>query len=85
MSRRRIYCMLGGTIANLDNEVAFVRDQLSLAAEGDFCVLDYQIAYAPPSEPDRILQLDPTLVKGALAHNSWISVRSVATVLMYPR
>ena len=73
MSRRRIYCMLGGTMANLDNEVAFVRDQLSLAAEGDFCVLDYQIAYAPPSEPDRILQLDPTLVKGALAHNSWMT------------
>ena len=31
-------------MANLDNEVSFVRDQLGLAAEGDFCVLDYQIA-----------------------------------------
>lgn len=73
MNRRRIYVMLGGTLANLDNEVSFVRDQLSLAAEGDFCVLDYQIAYAPPSEPERIRQLDPPLAKGAQTHNSWMT------------
>ncbi len=72
-NRRRIYVMLGHTIANLDNEVAFIRDQLSLAAEGDLCVLDYQIAYAPPSEPERIQDLDPPLSKGISAHRSWMT------------
>lgn len=72
-SRRRIYTMLGVTMANLDNEVSFVRDQLGLAAEGDFCVLDYQSVYAPPSEPERIRELDPPLARGASAHNGWMS------------
>lgn len=72
-SRRRIYTMLGGTMANLDNVVAFVRDQLSLAAPGDICVLDYQLVYAPPDQPERIRQLDPPLVRGAAAHNAWMT------------
>lgn len=72
-SRRRIYTMLGVTMANLDNEVSFVRDQLSLAAEGDFCVLDYQLAYASPSDPDAIRRTDPPLTKGAVGHNSWMT------------
>lgn len=72
-NRRRIYVMLGHTIANLDNEVSFIRDQLSLAAEGDLCVLDYQIAFAPPSEPERIHALDPPLSKGITAHRSWMT------------
>ena len=72
-TRRRIYTMLGVTMANLDNEVSFVRDQLGLAAEGDFCVLDYQRAYAPPTEPDRIRQIDPPLARGATAHSSWMT------------
>lgn len=71
--RKRLYLMLGGTMANLDNEVAFVRDHLSLAAEGDLCVLDYQIAYAHPSEPDKIRALDPPLQKGASVHSSWMT------------
>ncbi len=58
-------------MANLDNEVSFVRDQLGLAAEGDFCVLDYQIAYAPPTESEKIRELDPPLMRGAVSHNSW--------------
>ncbi|MFO0622253.1 MAG: helix-turn-helix domain-containing protein [Polyangia bacterium] len=72
-SRRRIYTMLGVTMANLDNEVSFVRDQLGLAAEGDFCVLDYQKVFAPPSEPEKIRELDPPLARGASAHSSWIT------------
>ncbi len=71
--RKRVYVMLGGTLANLDNEVSFVRDQLSLAAEGDFCVLDYQLAYASPSDPDAIRRTDPPLTKGAVGHNSWMT------------
>lgn len=71
--RRRVYTMLGVTMANLDNEVAFVRDQLSLAASGDLCVLDYQLAYAPPDQPERIRALDPPLVHGVSAHQSWMT------------
>jgi hypothetical protein len=72
-TRRRIYTMLGVTMANLDNEVAFVREQLSLAAPGDFCVLDYQLAYAPPEQPERIRQLDPPLSNGVSAHSAWMT------------
>ncbi len=74
-NRRRIHVMLGSnTIMNLEpNEVTFIQDQLSLAAEGDLCVLDYQIAYAPPSEPERIQDLDPPLSKGISAHRSWMT------------
>lgn len=40
-NRRRLYAMLGSTVANLNNEVVFFRDALSLAAPGDLCLLDF--------------------------------------------
>jgi transcriptional regulator with XRE-family HTH domain len=74
INRRRVYLMLGGTLANLDNEVVFFRDALSLAAPGDLCLLDFQIAYASPEKPDEIRRLDPPLVHGTPeGHKRWFA------------
>ncbi len=74
MNRRRIYVMLGGTLANLDNEVAFFRDALSLAAPGDLCLLDFQIGYASPDKPEEIRRLDPPLAHGPPErHKAWFT------------
>lgn len=73
-SRRRVYSLVGHTMSNLDNEIAWVRDQLSLAAPGDFMIVDYSIAYASPDEPAKIRALDPPLAQGIPdAHFAWVT------------
>ena len=57
--RRRIWVMVGGTLTNLDNEVRFLRDQLSLAAKGDVLVLDYALGYAPGDDLEAVRAKDP--------------------------
>lgn len=72
--RRRIYSLVGHTMSNLDNEVAWIRDQLSLAAPGDFMIVDYSTAYAPPEEPEQIRALDPPLSNGVPPlHVEWVT------------
>jgi hypothetical protein len=72
--RRRIYSLVGHTMSNLDNEVAWVRDHLSLAAPGDFMIVDYSEAYAPPEEAQKVRELDPPLTHGVPgAHMDWVT------------
>lgn len=72
--RQRVYSLVGHTMSNLDNETAWVRDQLSLAAPGDFLIVDYSIAYASPEEPDKIRALDPPLTEGVPPiHVEWVT------------
>lgn len=59
--RRRLYTLLGGTMANLDNEVRFFQDLGHCAAAGDLCVIDIQLAYGPAERPDEIRRKDPPL------------------------
>lgn len=74
VNRRRLYVMLGHTLANLDNEVTFFRNALSLTAPGDLCLLDVQVAYAPTDRPDEIRRLDPPLVNGPPeGHQRWFT------------
>lgn len=56
---RRLYTLLGATLANLADELRFFRDLYSCAARGDLLLLDYQIAHDPPDD-------DPTLKAGAI-------------------
>lgn len=56
---RRLYTLLGATLANLADELRFFRDMHSCAAAGDLLLLDYQVAHDPPEE-------DPTLKAGAI-------------------
>jgi len=72
--RRRLYTLLGGTMANLDNEVRFFQELRSCAATDDLCVLDLQLAYAPVEKPDEIRRRDPPLTaQGNPPHHKWLT------------
>lgn len=58
-ARRRCFVLLGNTLANVDNEVIFVRECLGLALPGDLFVVDFQTAYTASMEPDDIRAADP--------------------------
>ena len=50
--RHRVFCALGFTLGNLDNEARFLRDNLSAVSQpGDFLLLDIQLS-AGASEPE---------------------------------
>jgi ring-1,2-phenylacetyl-CoA epoxidase subunit PaaE len=72
--RRRVVCMLGLTVGNLDNEVSFFRHSLSCFVSGDLFVLDVQRAYAPADNPEEIRRRDPGILHGlTAAHAEWLS------------
>lgn len=56
---RRLYTLLGATIANLTDELRFFRDLRSCSATGDLALIDYQLANGPPEQ-------DPALRSGTL-------------------
>lgn len=56
---RRLYTLLGATLANLADELRFFRDLHSCSAAGDLLLVDYQVAHNPPED-------DPTLKAGAI-------------------
>lgn len=62
--RRRVLVMLGHTIANLDNEVRFVRHNLAGYAPGDCLVVDICVAYGSPDNPHEIEAKDPAMRNG---------------------
>ena len=55
---RRLCCMFGGTFSNLDNELMFLRNTLSVFSEGDMLLLNLPTVYAPANDPAAILQRD---------------------------
>lgn len=58
--RRRIYTMLGYTLANLDNEPRFFQHSLSHCRVGDFLILDLQQRRIPLNANEQeIRRLDP--------------------------
>jgi transcriptional regulator with XRE-family HTH domain len=58
---RRVYTLLGGTLANVDNEVLFIRDGLAQSQPGDLAVVDFQCAWADRRDPAAVRAADPTL------------------------
>lgn len=59
--RRRVICMLGRTMANLDDELRFFRFSLIGCAPRDLLIVDMQLAYAPADKPDLIRKADTAL------------------------
>jgi len=58
--RTRVYTILGCTLANLDDEVQFVMDNLNaIARPSDYLVLDLQLAWG--QTPQEIMANDPAL------------------------
>lgn len=72
--RRRVYAMLGGTVANLENEIRFFRDLAGCALPGDFLLVDGQTVVAPANRPDLVRATDPPLVHGpSPTHLNWLT------------
>ena len=60
--RRRIVTLLGGTFANLDNELRWVSDVLSGFGRGDLFLCDVTRSYS--DDPSQLPQADPALRNG---------------------
>ncbi len=59
--RRRIFTLIGATMNNLDDELRFFRESLRVAEKDDLLLVDFTVAFAPPSERKRILELDKAI------------------------
>lgn len=71
---RRIYTMLGATMANLRNEVDFFAELGRWAHSDDLLVLDFQLTYAPASDPVAVYASDPPLIHGpSPTHRDWLT------------
>lgn len=68
--RRRCFLLLGGTLANVENEIPFIRDGLMQAIKGDLAVVDFQIAWADARNPDAIRAADPVFKSPPSALNA---------------
>jgi hypothetical protein len=62
--RRRLFCMLGGTLANLDEELRFLRQSLLTCVEGDLLLLDVPLVGAAGDQPAELRQCDKLLADG---------------------
>ena len=72
--RRRVFCMLGGTFANLDNEPRFFQHALPHCSRGDLLLLDMQIARGAVSDPAEIKKRDKQWATGVTpAEATWLS------------
>lgn len=72
--RRRLYTLLGYTIANLDDEVRFFDNLAACVAPGDLLVVDFQTAPAAPSDVARIHERDMLLRHGYQpAYVKWLT------------
>ena len=72
--RRRIYTILGNTLANLDNEPRFFRHCMSHCEPGDLLILDIRSRQAPlGASSDEIRQSDYGLCRPfSKAHSDWL-------------
>lgn len=72
-SSRRVYTILGATIANLNDEVRFFEELARFAAPGDLLVLDFQLALGDSGSPTELRDRDLALRNGLPAtHHDWI-------------
>lgn len=71
--RRRIICMVGNTIGNLDNEHRFFTHSLLGFAAGDLLLVHIQMVHAPADRPDEVKRHEPALTGGLpAAHAEWL-------------
>jgi transcriptional regulator with XRE-family HTH domain len=71
--RRRIVCMLGNTLGNLDNEARFFQHTLIGLGPQDLLLVDVQIAQGSTDRPDEIPKQDQVLMNGLQPeHQEWL-------------
>ena len=72
--RRRVFCLLGGTFANLDNEPRFLQHALPACARGDLLLLDFQLARGSTLNPAEIKKRDKQWSAGVTpGEAAWLS------------
>ncbi len=64
--RRRIYTMLGYTLANLDNEPRFFQHSMAHACAGDLLLLDFQQRTTPATASEQDIRLHDSALRVAL-------------------
>jgi len=70
--RRKVFTLIGYTIANLDNEISFLREGLLVATRGDLLLLDFCTTDSRIKEAKRVSE-DPVsklLASGATPRNN---------------
>ena len=73
-AQRRIFCMLGGTLANLDNEPRFFQHALPPCGRGDLLLLDMQVARGSTGDPAEVKKRDKQWSAGLTpAEAAWLS------------
>lgn len=58
--RAKLMCMFGFTFGNLDNEIRFVRNSLTMCQPDDLLLMEIGLAYARSDHPDEIRKKDPS-------------------------
>ena len=72
--RRRCYVLLGGTLANVDSEILFIRDGLGQSQKDDLAIVDFQLAWGDRHDPEALRNADPVLRSGPPEpHGRWFS------------
>ena len=73
--RRRLYTMLGFTFTNLENELHFVQQSLSGAAEGDLLLVDLPLALGKPEDVETLKKKERSLTSAGLDEitTRWLS------------
>ena len=71
---RRVYTLLGATLANLRNEVDLFTEVSRWTKRGDLLVIDFQLARAPASDPAQVRASEPPLLYGpSPTHHQWLT------------
>ena len=71
---RRVFCLLGGTFADVDNELRFFRHSLPPCTRGDLLLLDMQVGRGSPLNPAEIQKRDKQWSTGVTpAESAWLS------------
>ena len=72
--RRRIICMFGNTVGNLDNESRFFQHTLVGLVPNDLLIVDLGLGFGSPENPAEILSRDPVLSRSVPeTHAEWLS------------
>ena len=72
--RQRIFCMLGGTLADLDSEPRFFQHSLQGCSRGDLLLLDMRVARSATLDPEEIKKRDKAWSRGlSSAQAAWLA------------
>lgn len=72
--KKRVYCMLGNTLANLDNEPRFFQHSFVDCVAGDLLVLDVQLSHGSTDDPESIRNQEPAFqAPFSKVHAEWLA------------